>query len=88
MKNIVINPLIRYIQANNPNYSDTKIAEIRYGLVSIYILITKLVFIFLLSILLNIENQVIFFTLIYTGIRSFSFGFFSLFPKEKNRKGR
>ena len=55
MKNIVINPLIRYIQANNPNYSDTKIAEIRYGLVSIYILITKLVFIFLLSILLNLE---------------------------------
>ena len=50
MKNIVINPLIRYIQTNNPNYSDTKIAEIRYGLVSIYILITKLVFIFLLSI--------------------------------------
>ncbi len=77
MKNIVINPLIRYIQANNPNYSDTKIAEIRYGLVSIYILITKLVFIFLLSILLNIENQVIFFTLIYTGIRSFSFGLHS-----------
>lgn len=77
MRNIVINPLIQFIRTNNPQYSDEKMAEIRYGLVSIYILITKLVVIFLLSILLGIENQVICFTLIYSGIRSFSFGLHS-----------
>lgn len=77
MRNMIINPLIHFIQTNNPQYSDTKMAEIRYGLVSIYILITKLIVIFTLSFLLNIENQVICFTLIYAGIRSFSFGMHS-----------
>lgn len=74
MKNKLLSKCISYIRKNNPNYSEEKLAEIKYGLESIYILITKTIAIFTIAFLLNILKEVIIFTLIYNLIRMPSFG--------------
>lgn len=73
MKNFIINNTITFISKYN-TYDETKLAELRYGLVSIYLLITKLIIICIISALLGILNEMIIFTLIYIPIRAVSFG--------------
>ena len=74
MKNLVLNGCIKLISNTNKEYDQEKLSIIRYGLESIYILLTKLVFIFVVSIFLHIFKEVVIFLLIYNIIRTPSFG--------------
>lgn len=73
-KNVLLNYSISTIKKKDDNYDDEQLAIIRYGLESIYILITKTIFIFSVAILLNIFKEVLIFTLFYNLIRTTSFG--------------
>lgn len=73
MKNYVVNKCINLLR-NNGDYDEIKLAEIKYGLEGIYMLISKLIVIIILSILLGIIKEVLIFLLIYNFIRMPSFG--------------
>ncbi len=73
MKNYIINNTMNYILKYN-NYDKIKQEELKYGLVGIYLLISKLIVILILSIILGIFKEVIIFTIIYIPIRAVSFG--------------
>ncbi len=73
MKNFVINKCINYINKYN-NYSKNDIDIIRYGLEGIYLTITKVFIIIILSILLGIFKEVITFLLLFNIIRLTAFG--------------
>ena len=64
---------MNYILKYN-NYDKIKQEELKYGLVGIYLLISKLIVILILSIILGIFKEVIIFTIIYIPIRAVSFG--------------
>ncbi|MEG2322548.1 MAG: accessory gene regulator B family protein [Bacilli bacterium] len=74
MKEKIVNSCISLIKNNNPKYSSTKLAEIKYGLEGIYLLITKLVVIGILAYFLNLFAELLIFLLIYNFIRMPSFG--------------
>lgn len=74
MKELVINGCLKTVRKNFPDYSEEKISEVKYGLESIYIMITKLLVIALLACFLNLFKEVVIFLLIYNIIRTFSFG--------------
>lgn len=73
MKKIIIEKCMSSIK-NTGNYSDEKLAEIKYGLEGIYLTISKLIVVITLSFLLNITKEVLIFLLIYNFIRMASFG--------------
>ena len=73
MRNLIINNSLSFIK-KNCSYDDIKLAEIKYGLEAIYILITKTIIILSFSFLLGIFKEVVIFTLLYSLIRMFSFG--------------
>ena len=74
MKEFCIYHSINLIKRYNPNYSKNKIAEIKYGLEGIYILITKTIVIFAIAYFLNLLKELIVFVLLYNLIRMPSFG--------------
>ena len=73
MKKFVIDNLMNYIKKNT-DYNETKLKEIEYGIVSIYLTISKLTLIVVLSLILGIFKEVIIYILIYNIIRMPSFG--------------
>lgn len=73
MRNAVINKSLLFIKANS-TYDDEKLAEIKYGLESIYILITKTIIILSVAFILGIFKEVVIFSLLYSLIRMPSFG--------------
>ncbi len=73
MRNFIINNSLSLIE-RNCSYDNDKLAEIKYGLEAIYILITKSIVILTCSFLLGIFKEVVIFTLLYSLIRMFSFG--------------
>lgn len=73
MKNIIINKLLN-ILVKYKNYSETEIEELKYGLTSIYLLISKLIIIIPLAIILNLGKECLIFLFFYNIIRTFSFG--------------
>jgi len=74
MKDLVISNSLNLIRNNKPEYSDEKIDEIEYGLVGLYLMISKTIIICGISIILGIFKELIIFTLIYNVIRMPSFG--------------
>lgn len=56
------------------NYDSVKLVEIEYGLTGLYLTISKLIIIMLLSIILGIFKEMIIFLLIYNILRMPSFG--------------
>ena len=56
------------------NYNDDELEMVKYGLEGLYLTITKLIIILLLSYILNIWKEVIIFLIIYNMIRTTSFG--------------
>lgn len=72
MKKIIINSLIK--QFKKKNYNQEQVEIIKYGLESIYILITKTIFVFIVAYLLNIFKEVLVFSILYNIIRMPSFG--------------
>lgn len=73
MKKIIINKCMNYIKKNT-NYDKTKLAEIKYGLESIYLTFSKLIVISALALILGIFKEMIIYMLIYNLIRMPSFG--------------
>ena len=73
MKNLVVNNCLNFIQKNY-SYDNQKIAELKYGLEAIYILITKTAIILLAALILGLLKEVIIFTIFYSLIRMPSFG--------------
>lgn len=73
MKKVVINNTMNFIKNNN-KYNEEQLEIIKYGLEGLYLTISKLIIILLISYLLNILKEVIIFLLIYNIIRATSFG--------------
>lgn len=74
MRNLIINNSLNFIKKNNPNFDSVKLSEIEYGLVSIYLLISKFIIIILLAYILGILKEMLIFSVIYNLIRTPSFG--------------
>lgn len=73
MKKFIMHKCMAYIK-NNTNYDEIKLKEIEYGLVTIYLTITKMIVIFILSIILGIFKEMIIYMLLYNILRMPSFG--------------
>lgn len=73
MRNKVISYCMNIIKKNE-NYSTTKLEEIKYGLEGLYLQITKILILILMSIILNMTKEFFIFLGIYTVIRCTSFG--------------
>ena len=73
MKNFIINKCLNYIKANT-TYDEIKIREIEYGLVSIYLTISKLVIIFVFAFVLGIFKEMLIFSLLFNILRAPAFG--------------
>ena len=74
MKEAFINSSMNMIQKYYPNYSEVKLAELKYGLLGLYLMISKSIIIFSIAIFLGIFKELLIFTVIYNIIRASSFG--------------
>lgn len=74
MRKKIINCCLKKVQENR-SYSNEELEILEYGLVSIYLLITKLVIILALCFILGILKETIIFMIFYNIIRLPSFGF-------------
>ena len=73
IKNIVINQSMNLINSLN-KYNEEQLEEIKYGLEAIYLLITKFVVIFALSIILDLWKETLLFLIIFNFLRATAFG--------------
>ena len=73
MKKFLISKCMNYIKSKT-DYNDVKLKEIEYGLVGIYLTISKLIVIALIALLLGIMKETIIFLLLFNIIRSTAFG--------------
>ena len=73
MKKYIIGKCMNLIKKEK-DFDEDKLAEIEYGLVSIYLTFSKLIIIFALSLIFGIFKEMIIFLLIYNIIRMPSFG--------------
>jgi len=74
MKDLIISNSLNLIKKNEPYITDERIEIIEYGLVSIYLLITKMIIIIAIAWLLGIVKGLLIFTFLYSIIRLTSFG--------------
>lgn len=73
MKEVVLTKSINFI-SQYKEYSDDELEQISYGLEGLYLTVTKLVIIVLLSIILNIFKEVMIILVLFNIIRYFGFG--------------
>ena len=73
MKELVVNSIINNI-TKYYDYDNTKISEIKYGIESLYLTITKTIIIFIISFILNTTNELLLLLLMYGLIRLTGFG--------------
>lgn len=73
MKEVVLTKSINFI-SQYKEYSEEELEKINYGLEGLYLTITKLVIIALLSIILNIFKEVMIILVLFNIIRYFGFG--------------
>ena len=73
MRDFVINNCMKTIKKNT-SYNETKLAEIKYGLETLYLTFSKLIVIATLAIILGIFKELIIFICIYNIMRAPSFG--------------
>lgn len=74
MKTKFVNWCMKIIQNNNNNLSNRDIDKMRYGLEGLYLTITKIIFILIVSLVLGIFKETILLILIFNGIRFTAFG--------------
>ena len=74
MKELVINSSLNLIRKYFPNYSQEKMEVIEYGLVGLYLTISKSIVICLIAFILGILKELLIFMIIYNVIRATSFG--------------
>lgn len=73
MKKLIVNSIIKSIQEYY-NYDEIKIAEIRYGLETLYLTITKTIILVLISIIFGYAYELLYFMLFYGILRLTGFG--------------
>ena len=74
MKKLIINKCMELVTAYNKDLSQRDIDKIKYGLEGLYLTITKLIFIIIVSIILGIWKETLLLILIFNGIRLTAFG--------------
>lgn len=74
MKEVFINNSINIIHKYYPDYSEERLAELKYGLLGLYLMITKSIIIFGIALYLGIFKELLIFTIIYNILRAPSFG--------------
>ena len=73
MKELVVNSIMNNI-TKYYDYDNTKISEIKYGIESLYLTITKTIIIFIISFILNITKELMLLFVFYSLIRLTGFG--------------
>lgn len=74
MKEVFINNSMNLIHKYYPDYSEERLAELKYGLLGLYLMITKSIIIFGVALYLGIFKELLIFTVIYNILRAPSFG--------------
>ena len=74
MKKLIINKCMELVTTYNKDLSQKDIDKIKYGLEGLYLTITKLIFIIIISIILGIWKETLLLILIFNGIRLTAFG--------------
>lgn len=74
MKEYVVKNSLCLIKKYNPTIDQISLAEIEYGLVGIYLTVTKVIVILLVACILKIIPEVIIFMIVFNTIRTCSFG--------------
>lgn len=74
MKQFIINHSLQLVTDIYPDYDSSKLDEIRYGLEAIYLSLTKVVVILLVSLMLGLFKEAVILLLFFNGLRSFAFG--------------
>ena len=74
MKKLIINKCMELVTTYNKYLSQRDIDKIKYGLEGLYLTITKLIFIIIVSIILGIWKETLLLILIFNGIRLTAFG--------------
>ena len=75
MKELFIKNSISLITNYNKNYTEEDIEKIKYGLEGLYLTITKLIVIFLISIIFNFFKELLIMLIFFNIIRFPAFGF-------------
>ena len=73
MKEVVVKSIMNNI-SKYYNYDETKLQEIKYGIESIYLTITKAIIILIISIFIKTTKELLLFTLFYGILRVTAFG--------------
>ncbi len=73
MRNKVVGKMMHIIEKKH-KLDPIKYEQIEYGLATIYITVTKICFILIVSLLLGILKETLIFLLLFNGIRLFAFG--------------
>ena len=73
MKEVIVNNLINNI-SKHYNYDNTKLMEIKYGIETIYLTITKTIVVILISLLIGTIKELALFMLFYGILRITGFG--------------
>ncbi len=73
MKEVIINGIMNNI-SKNCNYDDIKLREIRYGIETIYLTITKAIIITIIAFILGTIKELLLFSLLYGILRMTGFG--------------
>ena len=74
MKKLIINKCMELVTTYNKDLSQRDIDKIKYGLEGLYLTITKLIFIIIVSIILGIWKETLLLIPIFNGIRLTAFG--------------
>lgn len=73
MNNFILNQTLNFVK-NNTNYDEKELLKIKYGLEGIYLTITKIVIILIISIIFNYLETVVITLLFFNILRFFAFG--------------
>ena len=74
MKDKFVDYCMSVIQSYKKDLSNRDIDKYRYGLEGLYLTLTKIIFILIISLILGIFKETLLLILIFNGIRYFSFG--------------
>ena len=74
LRDYVVDNSINIIKKQNPNYSDERLQELKYGLSIIYILVTKSVVIFSIAYFLGLFKELFILMIIYSLVKRYSYG--------------
>ena len=74
MRDAIISKSLKIIKKDNPNFSDEKMEILEYGLTGFYMFVSKSIIIFSVAYFLGILKELIIFMLLYSLIRTLSFG--------------